>query len=190
MRVGISSWADPALIEARTFYPRKSMSAEDRLRFYAGFFDVVEVNASYYAIPDVLTVARWVERTPPGFVFHAKAWSLMTGHHPRAQTLPADVQALLPRHPRSTRRGEVLADEVPFDAVELARRLRAAGVDTRPFFLGLHEQPVLRDRGLFHDERYPVAERLARRGLYLPSGLTLTAAQLDRVCDAVREVLA
>ena len=72
------------------------MSAEARLRFYAGVFDVVEVNASYYAIPDVLTVRRWAERTPPGFVFHVKAWSLMTGHHPRPQALPAEVQAVLP----------------------------------------------------------------------------------------------
>jgi uncharacterized protein YecE (DUF72 family) len=127
MRVGLSSWADPALIEERTFYPKKSMSAEARLRFYASVFDVVEVNASYYAIPDVLTVQRWAERTPPGFVFHAKAWSLMTGHHPRAQTVPADVQALMPRHPRETRRGEILADEVPPEGVDAAFRLfRAA----------------------------------------------------------------
>jgi uncharacterized protein YecE (DUF72 family) len=127
MRVGISSWADPALIEEGTFYPKKSMSAEARLRFYASVFDVVEVNASYYAIPDVLTVRRWAERTPPGFVFHAKAWSLMTGHNPRAATLPADVQALLPRQPRRSPRGEVLADEVPPEGVDAAFRLfRAA----------------------------------------------------------------
>ena len=107
MRVGICSWADPALIEARTFYPKKSMSAEARLRHYASVFDVVEVNASYYAIPDVLTVTRWTERTPPDFVFHVKAYSLMTGHHPRAQTLPAEVRAMLPRAPRLTRRGEI-----------------------------------------------------------------------------------
>ena len=123
MRVGISSWADPALIDEGTFYPKKSMSAEARLRFYAGVFDVVEVNASYYAIPDVLTVRRWAERTPPGFIFHAKAWSLMTGHNPRAQTLPADVQALLPRQPRRSRRGEILADEVPPEGVDAAFRL-------------------------------------------------------------------
>ena len=127
MRVGISSWADPALIEEGTFYPKKSMSAEARLRFYASVFDVVEVNASYYAIPDVLTVRRWAERTPPGFIFHAKAWSLMTGHNPRAGTLPADVQALLPRQPRRSPRGEVLAEEVPPEGVEAAFRLfRAA----------------------------------------------------------------
>jgi perosamine synthetase len=85
--------------------------------------------------------------------------------------------------------GVVLDDDIPFDAVEFAKRLRARGVDTRPLFLGMHEQPVLQERGLFANERYPVTERLARRGLYLPSGLTLTRAQVDEVCDAVRAVL-
>lgn len=86
--------------------------------------------------------------------------------------------------------GLVLNDDVPYDAVELARRLRAKGVDTRPFFLGMHEQPVFREQGLFAGESYPVAERLAVRGLYLPSGLALTESQLSRVCEAVREVFA
>jgi len=127
VRVGICSWADPALIESGGFYPRKSMSAEARLRFYARFFDVVEVNASYYAIPDVLTVRRWAERTPPGFVFHVKAWSLMTGHHPRPPALPAELQAALPARPRRTPRGEIVADEFPPDALDAAFRLfRAA----------------------------------------------------------------
>lgn len=86
--------------------------------------------------------------------------------------------------------GVVLRDDVPFDAAEFAGRLRAAGVDTRPFFLGMHEQPVFHDRGHFLGERYPVAERLARRGLYLPSGLAITEDQIDAVCATVREVLA
>ncbi len=81
------------------------MSAEARLRFYASVFDCVEVNSSYYAIPDVKNALRWVERTPPGFVFHVKAYSLMTGHHPRAESVPAELRALLPLHPRRTRRG-------------------------------------------------------------------------------------
>ena len=127
VRVGISSWADPALIESRAFYPRKSMSAEARLRFYASVFDVVEVNSSYYAIPDVLTVRRWAERTPPGFVFHVKAWALMTGHHPRAQSLPADVARLISPRARRTHRGEIDAGEFPPEAVDQAFRLfRAA----------------------------------------------------------------
>ena len=66
-----------------------------------------------------------------------------------------------------------------------ARRLAGRGVETRPFFLGMHEQPVLRERGLFAGESYPVAERIARQGLYLPSGLGLEEAQIERVCQAV-----
>ena len=72
-------------------------------------------------------------------------------------------------------------------------RIRAGGwqtrgVETRPFFLGMHEQPVLRERGLFAGESYPVAERIARQGLYLPSGLASTRRRSTRVCQAVREV--
>jgi perosamine synthetase len=86
--------------------------------------------------------------------------------------------------------GVVLDDAVPFDAAGFAARLRERGVDTRPLFLGMHEQPALLERGLFRDERHPVAERLARRALYLPSGLGLGEAELDRVADAVCAVLA
>jgi len=75
------------------------------------------------------------------------------------------------------------------DAPELARRLMAKGIETRPFFLGMHEQPVFQERGLFQGECYPVAERIARQGLYLPSGLALTEEQLEQVCDGMHEVL-
>lgn len=86
--------------------------------------------------------------------------------------------------------GIVLDDGVPLDAAAFGARLKEQGIDTRPFFLGMHEQPVLRERGLFVGERYPVTERLSRRGLYLPSGLGLSAAQIDTVCAAVRRCLA
>lgn len=85
--------------------------------------------------------------------------------------------------------GLVLSEEHGVDAAELAARLGRRGVETRPFFLGLHEQPALRRRGLFRGERYPVAERLARQGLYLPSGLGLTDEQLATVCEAVQAEL-
>lgn len=85
--------------------------------------------------------------------------------------------------------GLVLDEALGLSAADLARRLRERGVDTRPFFLGMHEQPVFHARGLFRGERYPVAERLARQGLYLPSGMALTDEQLAQVCDAVRAVL-
>jgi perosamine synthetase len=83
----------------------------------------------------------------------------------------------------------VLADGVPFDAQELALRLVARGVETRPFFLGMHEQPVFQRLGLFGGERHPVSERIARRGLYLPSGLALTESQIDAAAAATRETL-
>jgi len=85
--------------------------------------------------------------------------------------------------------GLVLSEEVDMDASEFGRRLRDHGVETRPFFLGMHEQPAFHLRGLFLGERYPVAERLARRGLYLPSGSALTEDQLEHVCEAVGKVL-
>lgn len=86
--------------------------------------------------------------------------------------------------------GFVLDDAVGFDAEELARRLRALGVETRPFFHGMHEQPALLRAGVAPGERLPVTERLSRRGLYLPSGMTLSESQIERACAAVNEVLA
>ena len=85
--------------------------------------------------------------------------------------------------------GVVLSKEIPMDAREFAQKLREHCVDTRPFFLGMHEQPVFHQRGLFVGNEYPVANWLADRGLYLPSGLALTENQVEEVCNAVHEVL-
>ena len=85
--------------------------------------------------------------------------------------------------------GVVLDEGYGMDAFGFARQLKGEGIDTRPFFLGMHEQPVFLDRGLFRGESYPVAGRIARQGLYLPSGLALTESQLETVCKAVRKVL-
>ena len=85
--------------------------------------------------------------------------------------------------------GVVLDEALGFDAEEAMRRLGAMGIGTRPFFWPMHEQPVLRGMGLFVGEEYPVSERLARRGFYLPSGVALTAEELERVTKAVRESL-
>jgi perosamine synthetase len=86
--------------------------------------------------------------------------------------------------------GVVVDERTGMDGAALARRLAERGVQTRPFFLGMHEQPVFHGMGLFRGEHYPVAERIARQGLYLPSGMTLTEPQLEQVCEAVRQVLA
>ena len=85
--------------------------------------------------------------------------------------------------------GVVLEEGTGLDAKQFARKLFEKGVGTRPFFLGMHEQPVFHKMGLFQDEKHPVAERLARQGLYLPTGLTIKVNAIDQVCDAVRECL-
>jgi perosamine synthetase len=83
--------------------------------------------------------------------------------------------------------GVVIDDRVPFDAVEAMDRLAKLGIGTRPFFWPMHEQPVFRKMGLFEGERHPAAERIARRGFYLPSGLALTDEQIEHVAAAVRK---
>jgi perosamine synthetase len=85
--------------------------------------------------------------------------------------------------------GVVLSEDAGINASVFAERLKQHGIETRPFFLGLHEQPAFHQRELFLGESYPVAERIARQGLYLPSGLALTTEQIAEVCDAVHEVL-
>jgi len=84
--------------------------------------------------------------------------------------------------------GIVVDEGTGFDADDFAKELKKRGVGTRPFFLGMHEQPVFQKMGLFKDESYPVSERLSRQGLYLPSGLTLTEEQIYRVVDAIRDI--
>lgn len=87
--------------------------------------------------------------------------------------------------------GMVIKDGHPLDAEGAMKALGKEGVGTRPFFWPLHEQPVLRNMGLVPEgESHPVAERLARRGFYIPSGMALTEAQMREVAAAVRRVFA
>lgn len=85
--------------------------------------------------------------------------------------------------------GLVLDAGVPFDAEEAMARLAKMGVGTRPFFWPMHEQPVFQNMGLFAGERYPVAENMARRGFYVPSGLGLTAEQQETVIACVHKLI-
>jgi perosamine synthetase len=85
--------------------------------------------------------------------------------------------------------GVVLKDDYPLDAEQVMARLKQEGVDCRPFFWPMHEQPVFHKMGLFNGEKYPVAERIARRGFYIPSGLALTEEEMNTVAQTVRRVL-
>ena len=85
--VGTASWTDKSLL-ASGWYPPGVTSAEERLQFYASRFPLVEVDSTYYFPPSEKNARLWVERTPPGFVFNVKAFSLLTQHPTRAEALP------------------------------------------------------------------------------------------------------
>ncbi|MGE5170948.1 MAG: DUF72 domain-containing protein [Rudaea sp.] len=85
--VGTSSWTDKTLLECGRFYPADATTPEQRLRYYATQFPIVEIDSSYYGIPSVENAQRWVERTPPGFVFNIKAYRLFTRHQTPAASL-------------------------------------------------------------------------------------------------------
>ncbi len=83
----------------------------------------------------------------------------------------------------------MLQDDAGMDAREFAERLRNEHVETRPFFMGMHEQSLFAQRGFFKGLRLPVTERIHRFGLYVPSGLTLKNSQIERVSEAVKNIL-
>jgi perosamine synthetase len=86
--------------------------------------------------------------------------------------------------------GLTLDDDVKMDAFEFARKLKEKGVETRPFFMGMHEQPAFHKMGLFQGLKLPVTERLYCRGLYLPSGVAITVEQVEKSVLAVKAVVA
>ena len=96
LRIGTASWTDPTLVRGAVFYPPGVSTADARLRWYASQFSVVEVDATYYALPQRAVVERWVARTGPAFQFHVKAHALMTGQPTEVARLPEDLRRALP----------------------------------------------------------------------------------------------
>jgi uncharacterized protein YecE (DUF72 family) len=96
VRVGTAGWTDPTLTAAGVFYPEGVTSAEQRLRYYASRFPLVEVDSSYYALPSRSSSELWVERTPAGFRFNVKAYALMTGHPTETSRFPKVIREALP----------------------------------------------------------------------------------------------
>jgi uncharacterized protein YecE (DUF72 family) len=93
---GSCSWTDKTLVEEADWYPRRTMSAEERLRYYAANFPLTEIDSTYYAPPAERQVALWAARTPDGFRFDVKAYSLLTGHPTRPKSLWRDLRDELP----------------------------------------------------------------------------------------------
>ncbi|WP_225827841.1 DUF72 domain-containing protein [Streptomyces naphthomycinicus] len=116
--IGICGWTDPALLRSG-WYPPGHRDPEKRLRHYATRFPLVEADSPYYALPTPRTTALWAERTPPGFRFDVKAFSLLTGHPTRPAALPADL--------RDRPRDEALRHEVWTRYAEALAPLRDAG---------------------------------------------------------------
>jgi uncharacterized protein YecE (DUF72 family) len=116
IRVGTASWTDPTIVKGGVFYPRGVSSAEDRLRYYASQFPVVEVDSTYYSLPERATAALWAERTPDDFLFHVKAHALMTGQPTEVARLPLDIVDQLPAALASKTR--IYAKDLPGELYE------------------------------------------------------------------------
>jgi uncharacterized protein YecE (DUF72 family) len=90
VHVGTCSWTEKTMVGL--WYPKGLVSPEGRLRHYARRFDTVEVDSAFYALPLRSNSEKWVERTPPDFTFHVKAYGMMTGHEVAAQSLAPELR--------------------------------------------------------------------------------------------------
>lgn len=131
--IGTASWTERTLLESGAFYPATVKTAADRLRYYARHFPVVEVDATYYALPVARTAAAWADRTPATFRMGVKAFAAMTGHPIEPKRLPADLRRALPadrREVRSLRSADLpreLREEIWTRFRDALTPLRAAG---------------------------------------------------------------
>jgi uncharacterized protein YecE (DUF72 family) len=96
IRIGTASWTDKTLLPAGLFYPPDIDSPEERLRYYASRFSLVEIDSSYYGLPVRRNSELWAARTPDGFKFDIKAYALMTGHPTETARLPRAIRDVLP----------------------------------------------------------------------------------------------
>ncbi len=116
--IGTCSWTDPTLIESGRFYPASARSAETRLQYYASQFGLVEVDSSYYALPNERTSRLWVERTGEKFTFDIKAFRLFTQHSTPLAALPREIREALPSELRE--KANIYQRNIP---TELSREL-------------------------------------------------------------------
>ena len=118
IRIGTASWTDPTMTRGGVFYPRGTSTSERRLRYYAEQFSVVEVDSSYYSLPERANAHLWAERTPAHFSFHVKAHALMTGQPTEVARLPEDLVEMLPKAVAAKKK--IYAKDLPpdlYDAV-------------------------------------------------------------------------
>ncbi len=104
IKTGTCGWTDPTLLASGWYPERIAKKPDERLRYYAERFPLVENDASYYALPDPKLAALWAERTPAGFTMDLKAFATMTTHPTDPKRLPKDVRAELPAEALAKRR--------------------------------------------------------------------------------------
>jgi uncharacterized protein YecE (DUF72 family) len=115
--IGTASWADKPLIDSGRFYPPAAKTAEARLRYYASQFPLVEADSTYYGLPTEDLARSWVERTPEGFTFDVKAYSLFTEHPTPTNRLPKAIQEVLP--PALAKQRRFYRSDAPDEIVNL-----------------------------------------------------------------------
>ena len=139
VRAGIAGWIDKSLIDSKLFYPMTATTSEERLHFYASQFSLVEVDSSYYGMPKPENSELWVARTPQGFTFDVKSFSLFTNHPTKAMALPKDIREQLPANLLEK---NIYVDQMPAELVDESwerfrgalEPLRAAGKLGAVFF--------------------------------------------------------
>jgi uncharacterized protein YecE (DUF72 family) len=114
--VGTCSWTDKTLVQDTDWYPRRSMSAAERLAFYAARYPVAEADSTFYFPPTVQLTKGWADRSPPGFTMNVKAFSLLTGHPTRRDALWPDIRDVV--KPEFAGKARVYPEHLPDDAVE------------------------------------------------------------------------
>ncbi|MET7320941.1 DUF72 domain-containing protein [Streptomyces sp. NPDC005549] len=182
--VGACSWTDRQLL-ASGWYPRGRRDAEGRLRHYASRLPVVEVDAGYYALPSRRNSELWVERTPDGFRFDVKAFSLLTGHPTRAEALPADLRGTDPGSLRRGRASEGLLDEVWGRFAEAVEPLRKAGrlgtvlFQFPPWFAPGDPAEETLEACALRTEGWPLAVEFRHPGWWEPERAEATRASLS-----------
>jgi uncharacterized protein YecE (DUF72 family) len=117
---GSCSWTDRTLVQDSDWYPKKTMTAEERLRYYAAQFPLTEIDSTYYAPPAEQQARLWAERTPEGFRFDVKAYSLLTGHPTRPKSLWRDLREQL--DPETAEKRNIYASHLGADALDEAWR--------------------------------------------------------------------
>ncbi|MFF9102407.1 DUF72 domain-containing protein [Streptomyces rubrogriseus] len=182
--VGACSWTDRQLL-ASGWYPRGRRDAEGRLRHYASRLPVVEVDAGYYALPSRRNSELWVERTPDGFRFDVKAFSLLTGHPTRPEALPADLRGADPGPLRRGRASEGLLDEVWGRFAEGVEPLRKAGrlgtvlFQFPPWFAPGDPAEATLEACALRTEGWPLAVEFRHPGWWEPERAEATGASLS-----------